>query len=210
MAGRLVRLFTRSDHHLVARPSAFCALSPTTSRTARTMMRRAFRNSGPLGRPPQFLISPKESLPNSPANSLKAIPKAPYFTVLATWYCACGYRQNSVRVYGSTRSIHRTEIRVQYSSSIAYRVSVSLVVLRVQPATEYSTLLRESTALSTVPNCTYLVYTYCNRTRDGPTTDPGHVQPHCRDVPCAPPPAQHACAHATERQGGASLPSCTP
>ena len=47
----------------------------------KSRLQRTLRNSGPLGRLPQFLIPPKESLPNSPANSLKAIPKAPYLTV---------------------------------------------------------------------------------------------------------------------------------
>ena len=44
-------------------------------------LRRALKESGPLGRPPQFLISSKESVPDPPANSYKAILKAPNFTV---------------------------------------------------------------------------------------------------------------------------------
>ena len=44
-------------------------------------LRRTLKESGPLGRPPQFLISSKESVPDPPANSYKAILKAPNFTV---------------------------------------------------------------------------------------------------------------------------------
>ena len=47
----------------------------------KSRLRRTFRNFSPLGRPPQFLISTKESAPISPANSLKAIiPKAQSLT----------------------------------------------------------------------------------------------------------------------------------
>ena len=45
-------------------------------------LRRTFKNCSPPGRLPQFLISANESVPDSPANSYKAILKAPYLTVL--------------------------------------------------------------------------------------------------------------------------------